>query len=171
MSEAIEGAGMGEYKNNVIPETIKKQVNDQSAVVVISAIGKNESIASEVAVKARIDEKDVLHYYELLESSRMQKNLVYSLWFDHPVTILILTEEQQFSLHGKIYKALMAGYEFEREYEDILAEVDEDADLSTVWEIEIKEVEEVSYPAGRRREKQEHPYLMHMDHIYINPEQ
>lgn len=157
---------MDDLINNRIPDNIKTSVNEKQSTVIISAIGKNGQIASEVAVKARIDENNVLHYYELLESSRMQKNLVNSLWFDHPVTILVLAEGKQFSLTGRIYKALMAGCEFEKEYEDILEEVDDEADLSTVWEIRIEEVEEVSYLAGRRKEKREHPYLMHMDHIY-----
>ena len=67
---------------------------------------------------------------------------------------------------GKPYQALIAGHVFEAEYEKTQKEFGEKTDLSTVWLIDIVRVTEDTYEVAKEREEKEHPYLMHMDHIY-----
>lgn len=145
----------------------KDIVSKSGVTVVVSAVGKDGSPYSEVALKTEI-KNGKLAYYELLESSQMQKNLVYSLWFNKAVSVLIIDSDgKNYQLKGKVYRAWMAGRDFEEEYVKILKEQGAEADLSTIWLIEIEDVLETTYDAGRIREKTEHPYMMHWDHIYL----
>lgn len=149
-----------------LSEELKQVINDPASRVILSAVGKNGQICSELGIKVRTDENGRIRFYELLESSQMQKHLVYSLWFDKKVTLLVINGARNFHITGTIYQAVIAGYEFESEYEAILNEVDQDADLSTVWLIDVEDWQENTYQEARERQKREHPLLMHMDHIY-----
>lgn len=142
-------------------------VSKPGNTVIISAVGKDGIPYSGVALKTEI-KNGKLAYYELLESSQMQKNLVYSLWFNKAVSVLIIDSDgKNYQLKGKVYRAWMAGRDFEEEYVKILKEQGAEADLSTIWLIEIEDSLETTYDAGRIREKTEHPYMMHWDHIYL----
>lgn len=150
-----------------IPEEIKEVIDDKETIAVVSAVGKGGVPFSEVSKKLIVREDGRLAYYELLESSQLQKNLVYSIWFDKEIIIsLIGKDEKNYSVTGKLYQALIAGHEFEEEYKKVQEEFGERTDLSTVWLIDVISVTEDTYEVAKTREEQEHPYLMHMDHIY-----
>jgi hypothetical protein len=142
-------------------------INDSASVIVLSATGKDGSPYSEQAVKVQVREDGRIAWYELLESSQTQKNLVYSIWNDREVSILVSAPDRKnYLILGKPYRALMAGREFEREYVDVQKEFGSDTDLSTVWLIDVVSYSENTYSEGRKREKEEHPLLMHLDHIF-----
>lgn len=150
-------------QNQTWQELIKQEGNQ----VIISAVGKDGTPYSEAGVKVRVNADGRLAYYELLESSQMQKNLVYSLWFNKKVSLTVLDRTgRNYHLGGRIYRAWISGRDFEEEYVKILEEQGKDADLSTIWLIDVVEFTETSYPAARERERKEHPYMMHWDHIY-----
>lgn len=150
-----------------ITEAVKEVINDKETIAVISAVGKNGNPFSEVSNKLTVREDGRIAYYELLESSQLQKNLVYSIWFDKEIIISLIGKNgKNYSVTGKPYQALIAGYEFENEYSKVQEEFGERTDLSTVWLIDVINVREETYEVAKTREEQEHPYLMHMDHIY-----
>lgn len=143
-----------------------KQLWKESTAVTIVAAGKNGLPWIQQVWKMKIDENGRIEIYELLESSQIQKNLVYSIWFQKKVLLhLVLKDGRDFVIVTKPYHALIAGAEFENKYEECLKEFGDEADLSTVWKLEVEKIIEESYPAAREREKREHPYLMHMDHL------
>jgi hypothetical protein len=120
-----------------------------------------------VGVKTAVHQDGRLAYYELLETSQMQKNLVYSLWFQQPVSVTVIDKEgRSYHLTGKIYRAWISGRDFEEEYKKTLEELGGEADLSTIWLIDVEDFQETSYETRREIENKEHPYLMHWDHIY-----
>lgn len=138
----------------------------ESTTATVIAAGKNGLPWVQQVWKKGIDENGRLEIYELLESSQIQKNLVYSIWFQKKVLIhLVQQDGRDFVLVAKPYHALIAGAEFENKYEECLKEFGDEADLSTVWKFDVEEIVEESYPAAREREKKNHPYLMHMDHL------
>lgn len=150
-----------------ITEELKELINDRETIAVVSAVGKSGSPFSEVSRKLTLREDGRIAYYEFLESSQLQKNLVYSIWFDKEVIISLIGKNgKNYTVTGKPYQALIAGFEFEEEYEKVQQEFGDRTDLSTVWLIEIAGVSEDTYEAAKAREEKEHPYLMHMDHIY-----
>lgn len=94
----------------------------------------------------------------------MQKNLVYSIWFEKEVSLSLLGKNGEiYRVSAKPYQALIAGHRFEEAYINAQEEFGEETDLSTVWLLDVTAVEDDTYEAAREKE---HPYLMHMDHIY-----
>lgn len=151
-----------------LTEEIKMAIENPDSVIVLSAVGADGNPYSELGVKVELVREDRIAYYELLESSQLQKNLVNSLWFDKEVVLLVTDPSREnYLITGTVYRALIAGRQFEEQYIRIQEEFGEDADLSTVWLIDVKSAFKASYPEGRRREKQEHPLLMHLDHIFV----
>ena len=154
-----------------LTEEIKKIINDKTTVAVISAVGKNGNPYSAVSSKLEIRQDGRLGFYSLLEASQIQKNLVYSIWFDKEVSIsLIASDGRNFQLYAKPYQALIAGQEFEKAYEQSLVDFGEDADLSTVWLLDVVSVKESTYRVEKENQKKEHPYLGHYDHLPLKEE-
>lgn len=145
---------------------IKEYIKDIETKVVINAVGKDGEVYSELGLWCDINPQGQFVYYELLETSQLQKNLVYSLWFDKDVSILCITKENEFyRLTGKAYRAITAGEEFEKSYIEAQNKYGKDTDLSTVWLIDILKVENQSYSVKKENEKKGHPLLLHLDHI------
>ena len=149
-----------------LTEELKEIINNKSTVAVVSAVGKNGNPYSAVGLKLEIRKDGRLGLYSLLETSQLQKNLVFSIWFDKEVSIsLIAKDGRNFQLYVKPYQALIAGREFEAAYETAIAEFGEDADLSTVWLLDLVSAKESTYKVEKEIEKKAHPYLGHYDHI------
>ena len=145
-------------------EKIEKLLEEKETISVISAVGKNENPISQVGRKLTMWGKGRIAYYEFLESLQMQKNLVYSIWFEKEVSLSLLGKNGEiYRVSAKPYQALIAGHRFEEAYINAQEEFGEETDLSTVWLLDVTAVEDDTYEAAREKE---HPYLMHMDHIY-----
>lgn len=149
-----------------LSDELKAIIGDFSTVAVISAVGKNGNPYSQVPHKISVREDGRIAVHQLLEKSQLQKNLVYSLWFSKKVSLVIGAKDgRKFHLYLTPYQALVAGREFTKEYESVLAEFGEDADLSTVWLFDVDSYASATYKDEHAQEKAEHPYLYHMDHI------
>lgn len=145
---------------------IEHLMRDEEADITVIAAGKNGLPWIQKVWKAGIDEKGRIEIYELLESSQIQKNLVYSIWFQKKVLLHIsFRDGRSFVIVTKPYQALIAGGEFEQKYEECLREFGEDTDLSTVWKLDAEKLVEETYEEAKKREREEHPYLMHMDYL------
>lgn len=148
-------------------EKIEKLLEEKETISVISAVGKNGNPISQVGRKLTMWGNGRIAYYEFLESSQMQKNLVHSIWFEKEVSLSLLGKNGEiYRVSAKQYQALIAGHRFEEAYINAQEEFGEETDLSTVWLLDVTAVEDDTYEAAREKEKKEHPYLMHMDHIY-----
>lgn len=150
-----------------ISEELKDILSRKDTIAVVSAVGKDGTPYSEVSRKLTIWNDNQIAFYEYLESSQLQKNLVYSIWFNKEVSISLITGDgRNYVLKGKLYQALIAGHIFEREYIQAQEEFGDNTDLSTVWLIDVISWSEETYEVAKKKEEAEHPYLMHMDHIY-----
>lgn len=148
-------------------EEIESVLQNKESVITISAVGKNGNPYTEVSRKLVLREDKRIAYYEFLESSQLQKNLVYSLWFGKEIAVNVIDRKgKNYFIKAKPYRAVIAGHEFEEEYIKTQEEFGEKTDLSTVWLLDVLEVQDDTYEEAKAREEKEHPYLMHMDHIY-----
>lgn len=106
-----------------------------------------------------------LLYLEPLEASRTQRDLVASIWFERPVTLVVAGEGgATWRIRGRVRKAHVAGPVFRARYERLQA-ADPDADLAAVWEIEPQAVTDESPQTLRRRQEAERPFFKHLDRI------
>jgi hypothetical protein len=113
----------------------------------------------------RVDDDGNLLYLELVESSRTQKNLVRSIWFDQKVSISVSDNSgQSWQIKGKPVKTLITGPVFLHYYRDVRQRLG-DVDLSAVWVIEPEEVINENILVRYSEEEQAHPLFRHLDRL------
>lgn len=113
----------------------------------------------------QLDEKNHLIYFELLESSHTNKNMVRSLWFNQSVTVAIVGNNgASYQIKGKPVKAIVSGHLFQKYYEQVRKKND-DADLAALWVIEPQEIFNQSFSVRSQQEKTTHPYFKHLDRL------
>lgn len=106
-----------------------------------------------------------LHYLEPLETSRANRNLVGSIWFDRTVAIAIRGKDGRiFQIKGKPLKAVITGELFQRHY-SALREQHGDVDLAAVWIIEPQEVTEETFVTLQTNEEAQRPFFRHLDRL------
>jgi hypothetical protein len=113
----------------------------------------------------RVDNDGNLLYLELVESSRTQKNLVRSIWFDQKVSISVSSRDgQSWQVKGRPVKTLITGPVFQRHYSDV-RELLGDVDLSAVWVIEPEEIINENIFIRHAEEEKAHPLFRHLDRL------
>ncbi|MBR1865402.1 MAG: pyridoxamine 5'-phosphate oxidase family protein [Lachnospiraceae bacterium] len=114
-------------------------------------------------------EEDVIVFYDILQSSQINKNLVHAIWFEKKVAISILSKDRQsFHIVGVPFKCVTAGAYFEKTYERLRAEKG-DVDLNAIWYIRPEQVRENTFSVRKAEEEQNYPVLKHIDRM-IKPE-
>jgi len=148
-----------------LSEEIEQAILDKESVIVIGSISKEG--LPHVTVKNTIFLKDGrIGFYELLEKSQTQKNLVYSLWFNKTVAINIITKDRKsYQIKGIPYKAIVSGHKFEEAYIHVQETIGDGIDLSAIWLIDINSVEEETFSVKRNELETEFPFEVHLDRL------
>jgi hypothetical protein len=103
-------------------------------------------------------------FYELHETSRTNKNMVYSLWFKRQIAVTLLAPDHtSYQIKGIPVRAIISGKEFENAYVSIREHLGAGADLSTIWIIEPTEVREETCSARQTLERTQYPLIGHLD--------
>jgi hypothetical protein len=149
--------------------TINKEImalfNSDDSTKVLATV--NEQGFPHAAAKPfiRVDDDGNLLYLELIESSRTQKNLVASIWFDQKVSISVSDKNgQSWQIKGKPVKTLITGPVFLHHYRDV-RRILGDVDLSAVWVIEPEEVINENMLVQHAEEELAHPLFRHLDRL------
>lgn len=113
----------------------------------------------------QLDEENHLIYFELLESSHTNKNMVRSIWFNHSITVAVMgANGESYQIKGKPIKAIVSGIAFRKYYEQI-REKNGDIDLAAVWVIEPQEIVDQRFTVRRKQEEASRPYFTHLDRL------
>ncbi|MDR2054303.1 MAG: hypothetical protein LBQ10_00295 [Desulfovibrio sp.] len=120
-------------------------------------------LAFKESLRLRAD--GLIEYREYIESSTTNRNMTASIWFGIPVSVALLTpDERSFLIRGSVVRALIAGLEFRRHYEQVRLRPG-DLDLSTVWLIEPEYERENTLAKRKAEEEQAHPLHKHVDRL------
>jgi hypothetical protein len=104
-------------------------------------------------------------YLEFLESSRTNRYMTRSLWFDKPVSILLVTpEEKSWKITALPLRAIVNGKTFQQYYE-LAQEKYGGFDLSTVWILKPLEIFEETLRERAAEESKNRPYFLHLDRL------
>ena len=149
--------------NEIISDSLKKIINDPQSTKVLATTDKNG--VPHVVFKSSIvvTEEGYIKYFEIIESSTTNKNMTNSIWHDKWVSVNVLSGEQSYQIKGKIYRAVIYGDEFEKDYvyvRDVLKE-----DLSTVWLIKPLKITDETLSIRSAYERELHPLLRHLDQV------
>ncbi|MDR1934614.1 MAG: hypothetical protein LBS49_03365 [Candidatus Accumulibacter sp.] len=103
-------------------------------------------------------------YLEYLESSRTNRYMTRSLWFEKDVVILIVRpDEKSFAVAAHPTRALVCGKEFQRYYEE--AQRERDLDLATVWIMKPVAASDQSLGTRVAEETARRAYFTHLDRL------
>ena len=147
-----------------LSEEIKQAINAPESFKSIASISADGALHLVYKQSLHVNEDGNLEFYEFLESSQNNKNMVNSIWFDQPVAVNVLTADRRsFEIHGTVKKALIAGAKFEQIYEEQIEHGH--ADLSTVWIIDIQDISEKTLRKREEEELKAHPHFRHLDQL------
>jgi len=144
----------------------QEALRSERSIKMVATTGKDGSphVTKKGTLTLRDDGR--IAFYEFIETSQTNKNMVYSLWFSKLVAITVFTQDNKsFLIKGKPYKTVIAGQEFLNAYADAQQRFGKDTDLSAVWLIDPEWEREETLSVRRHEEETTHPYEVHIDRI------
>jgi len=140
-------------------------IADAESTKVLATLDEHGFPHAVVKQSFQVGEDGNLLYLELLESSRTNRNLVRSIWFDRKVAVTVTGKGgRSYQIKGKPVKAHITGPVFQRHFAEIRERLG-DVDLAAVWVIEPEEVIEESFAARQAEEQRKHPVFTHLDRL------
>lgn len=110
-------------------------------------------------------EGDTITYMEFLESSRTNRYMTRSLWFNRTVSILVLTPgEESYKITALPVRAIVNGKIFQRYYEEAREKYG-GIDLAAVWVLRPVEILEETLRRRVSDEAAKRPYFLHLDRL------
>lgn len=150
----------------VIEEELKAIINDPSSSKVLATVDREGVPHVVFKSSVHVNQRGYLEYWELIETSKSQSNMVNSIWFSRKVAFNIRQGERSFEIIGRPERAIIAGREFEKAYNEARSRLG-DVDLSTVWLVEPLAVKEETFEKRWKKEDEEHPILRHLDRVVV----
>jgi hypothetical protein len=152
----------------VLNERLLALLQDPRTRKALSAVGADGVPHTVFKDSVQADREGNIRFYELLETSLTNKNMVYSLWFKQPVSIAVLgADDTSFDITGVPCRSIICGGEFEEAYVSIRKFFGGNADLSAIWVIKPESVRENTFQARLRETTEKYPLIGHLDR-YLN---
>ena len=138
---------------------------DAESTKVLATLDENGIPHVVVKQSLQVGDDGNLLYLELLESSRTNKNLVRSIWFDRMVSVAVSGKGgESYQIKGRPVKTHITGPVFQRHYQAIRERLG-DVDLAAVWVIEPDEILDETFVARKAEEERKHPLFTHLDRL------
>jgi hypothetical protein len=148
----------------LINEKITALFGDPATVKAIATTDKDGAVHLVYKDSLTVNPDGNIQFYELNETSRNNKNMIYSLWFKRQIAINILAPDlTSYQIKGIPVRAVISGKEFEKAYVSVRERLGTDADLSTIWIIEPVEIREETYSVQKNIERTCYPLIGHLD--------
>lgn len=144
---------------------IRELFADSASIKVLATLDEVGFPHVVVKQSLQVGEDGNLLYLELLESSRTNKNLVRSIWYDQKVAIAVKgAGGQSYQIKGRPVKTHITGPLFQKHYAAVRQRLG-DVDLAAVWVIEPDEVVNENFDARKAEEETAHPLFRHLDRL------
>jgi len=154
--------GFYDIKGIDIGEKARELLADRESRKALASIGRDGKL--HVTYKGSLTAADGnIQFYELIETSQTNKNLIYSLWFGKEVAINVVNGKTSFLIRGVPIRAIVSGKEFEEAYNHVKNTFGTDYDLSTVWIIKPTYESEETFSVRQAEERENYPLIGHLD--------
>jgi|WetSurMetagenome_2_1015567.scaffolds.fasta_scaffold00013_50 hypothetical protein len=154
------------YKNEIV-SSVLETAGAEGTVTTTDEQGNPYSVVSPFL---HLNEDGFLVHLELLETSRTNRNLLHSLWFDRHVVVSVAGRDgRNIVIRGVPAKATISGPVFRKYYEQARNALG-DADLATVWFIAPYEVINETYAVRKEEEEARYPFSIHIDRLAAGAE-
>ena len=139
-------------------------LSDQTSLKILATIDDQGAPHLTPKGSLRVEGDQLLHW-EILESSNTNRNLTRSIWFDKPVSALVITTDRRaFRFALKPIRNVVSGKLFTKHYEEAAAKFN-GRGIAGVWIYEILSIADQSAKTRIAEETALHPYFMHLDQI------
>lgn len=153
--------------NNIINQELKEVIQDDNTLKTVTTVSKKGIPHSVYKGSLHVNEDGNIEFYELLEGSINNENLVYSIWFDKSVAIGILGKEKSYEIIGKPLRSITAGSQFEKIYVALQEKRGKEADLGAIWQIQPISVREETFAFRQAEQRKNVPLLRHVDALRV----
>lgn len=151
------------------PEELKKLLKKTDTVKVLGTVDEKGNPHVVIKDSMRLLDDGTIAYAEDFDSSRSNKNMVRSIWFDKLVSINVTDGEVSYQITGKSVKCLITGPLFK---EFLIKERERfggDSDIQSVWIVSPIEVRNQTRMVRRKEEWNERPFFnIHLDRLKKN---
>lgn len=148
---------------NIITEEIREALKAEGTLKSIAAVDRFGVPHVVYKGSLHLDSDDNFVFYDILESSKINENLVYAIWFGRKVAIQILTADRKsYEIIGRPEKSVTSGREFEAVYNTLL-ERNPEGDLNAIWTIVPESVREETFAVRVKESRENYPILGHLD--------
>ncbi|MDR2632011.1 MAG: hypothetical protein LBC51_00100 [Treponema sp.] len=146
------------------PHEVLELLNAEGSVKILVTL--DEAGLPHPAVKSSLQsDGEHIIYLEFLESSRTNRYMIRSLWFDRMVSILVLSaDERSYKITALPVRAIVNGKLFQRYYE-LAREKYGSPDLSTAWVLKPATVIEETLEKRTAEESKNRSYFLHLDRL------
>jgi hypothetical protein len=149
----------------LLNQEIRALLVDPSTVKVLATLDEAGIPHAVVRQSLQLGDDGNLFYNEFLESSRTNKNLVRSIWYDRQVSIAIHgSQGQNYQIRGIPVKTHITGPLYQKQYSE-LRQKNGDVDLAAVWIIEPLEVIDENFAVLNAEQEKNRPFLKHLDRL------
>jgi len=146
-----------------LPREFKNLLLRRGSTKLLTTIGDDGAPHTVVKQTLQVDEEGRLFYLELMESSVSNRNMVSSLWFERPISILVTgSGSESWQVKGLPIKAVIAGPLFKKHYR-LAHHRYGDVDLAAIWIIEPLSARNQSRVHRIQEERENHPFFAHLD--------
>jgi hypothetical protein len=153
-----------------ITEIQKSVINDKDTYKVIATTDRAGNPHVVFKGSVHVNDDGNIEYYEILESSQTNSNLVASIWFHQRVAFNFLDKEKNsIQIKGRPVKSITSGRYFEAVYKK-LREGGRDIDLGAIWIIEPDEIKDETFINRVREDEEKYPILKHVDRLLKDEE-
>jgi len=153
---------------NALKDALSQALQSTDAVAALTTIAADGVPTTVIGAEFFLTESGSLLYREFFESSRSNRDLLHSLWFDRIVSFAVSVGDTRLHGYGVPTHTHVAGPLFQEHYR-IVTDRDQRTDLAAVWEIRVDSLEDVSPQLLRSKEDTQRPFFRHLDRL-ITPE-
>lgn len=147
----------------VISEELEQIINNEASLKSIATVSRNGIPHSAYKDSLHI-ENGLIVFYDLIQSSQTNKNLVQAIWFDGVVAVNVITaDKKSYIIEAKPIKCVTCGRELEQKYVEI-REKKGDVDINAIWYLQPVNVKEQTY-ITRLAEEEKYPVIRHLDRL------
>jgi hypothetical protein len=141
--------------------------SDPKVVKILGTIDRDGRPRLSVKSSIRAGEGGLMEVWEMIETSRSNKNLLSALWFGGAAAVLLAPPDgRSFLLRVRPVRTIICGREFQERYEEA-KKLDPRSPLSAVWLLAVDEVEETTLSKRRLEEEAAHPLAIHLDRLLV----
>lgn len=152
----------------VLPPAIVQLSRQGDALKFISTWGPEQVPYITASPHLSINDNSQIVHLELLETSRTNRDLLHSIWFDHKVTVFLgHPSDQSYVIPAKVVKSIVSGPVFQTHYISVREKLG-DVGLVAVWILEPSEVFEETFSVRQEQEECRRLSYIHLDRLAGN---